>query len=117
MKYFNNVSPEAWKRFPHSDELLNYEKTVLGISEKELQKMSILTEEEEREFLIESAKPFDDSEILDLSTGVPRLVPDPGKKIHSIMPTLSSKTEEELNKFPNTTFAEFMKKMQKSEKF
>ena len=117
MKYFNNVSPEAWKRFPHSDELLNYEKTVLGISEEELQKMSILTEEEEREFLIESAKPFDDSEILDLSTGVPRLVPDPSKKIHSIMPTLSSKTEQELNKFPNTKFAEFMKKMQKSEKF
>ena len=116
MKYFNNVSPEAWKRFPHSDELLNYEKTVLGISEEELQKMSILTEEEEREFLIESAKPFDDSEILDLSTGVPRLVPDPSKKILSIMPTLSSKTEEELNKFPNTKFAEFMKKMQKSEK-
>ena len=116
MKYFNNVSPEAWKRFPHSDELLNYEKTVLGIAEEELQKMSILTEEEEREFLIESAKPFDDSEILDLSTGVPRLVPDPSKKIHSIMPTLSSKTEEELNKFPNTKFAEFMKKMQKSEK-
>jgi len=109
--FYKNLQSLLWKQFPQSDEFLNYEKAVLKISEEELETTSILTEEEEREFQLDIAKPYDNSEILDLGLEVPIVKACPKQKASTSMPILSAKSKSVFNRFPNTKFVEFMNKI------